>query len=355
MKNIDKYYMQQALTLANRGRLTVSPNPMVGCIIVKNGAIISEGLHETVGEAHAEVHALIKVGDKAKGATAYVTLEPCCHHGRTPPCTDTIIKAGIKKVIIATLDPNPKVAGKGVERLKNAGITVEVGLLEKQAQELNKIFFHYQTTKKPFVYAKWAMSLDGKIAVNDGDSKKISSHQAFVNTHELRNICDAILIGKQTLIDDNPSLDVRININKIKHPTRFILANHLTTINHNWRVLDQRHAKTIFVCSKISAQVATKLNQLGIEYWLLPQSQHQVCLDTLLEKMGNIGITSLLVEGGNKTLNSFINQKLVNEFYTYLAPVIIADYKPKQQLSFNQISVREDIIINSCFKENSNV
>lgn len=355
MKNIDKYYIQQALTLANRGRLTVSPNPIVGCVIVKNGAIVSEGWHTMAGKAHAEIYAIAKAGTQARNSTMYVTLEPCCHQGRTGPCTDAIINTGIKKVIIATLDPNPKVAGKGVDKLRNAGIKVEIGLLEKQAQELNKIFFHYQKTKKPFVYAKWAMSLDGKIAVNGNDEKKISSHQAFIYTHQLRNICDAILIGKQTLIDDNPTLDVRININKIKHPTRFILSNHFTTINHHWQVLDQSHAKTIFVCSKISAQVATKLNQLGIEYWLLPQSQNQLCLDSLLEKMGNMGMTSLLVEGGNKTLHNFISQKLVNEFYTYLAPVIIADYNPKQQLSFNQVSVGEDIIINSCFKENFNV
>ncbi|WP_150465558.1 bifunctional diaminohydroxyphosphoribosylaminopyrimidine deaminase/5-amino-6-(5-phosphoribosylamino)uracil reductase RibD [Francisella sp. SYW-2] len=356
MKNIENYYMQQALTLANRGKLSVSPNPMVGCIIVKNGAIISEGWHEAIGEAHAEIHALKKAGDKAKGATAYVTLEPCCHHGKTPPCTDALIKAGIQKVVVATLDPNPLVAGKGIQKLKDAGIEIKVGILQKQAQEQNKIFFHYQKTQKPFVYAKWAMSLDGKIAVNGNDSKKISSNEAFVDTHQLRNICDAILIGKQTLIDDNPGLDVRIQLSKKKHPTRFIISNNLLEIDKRWKVLDQTHAKTIFVCSKISAQVASELDNLGIEYWLLPTFQNQVCLDSLLNKMGQTGITSLLVEGGKKTLENFINQKLINELVTYLSPVVIAGCNPKEKLIFQDVSfLGEDLLINSYFKETTNV
>ncbi|MED7819537.1 MULTISPECIES: bifunctional diaminohydroxyphosphoribosylaminopyrimidine deaminase/5-amino-6-(5-phosphoribosylamino)uracil reductase RibD [unclassified Francisella] len=356
MKNIDRYYMQQALILANRGKLTVSPNPMVGCIIVKNGAIISEGWHSIAGEPHAEIHALNKVGIHAKDSIVYVTLEPCCHQGRTAPCTDALIKAGVKKVIIATLDPNPKVAGNGVKKLLEAGIEVEVGLLEKQSQQLNKIFFHYQRNQTPFVYAKWAMSLDGKISVNSNDSKKISSEKAFVNTHQLRNICDAILVGRQTLNEDNPRLDVRINVNKCKNPIRFILFSKIDEIDNNWKVLDQNTAKTIFVCSDISDKAKSKLNQLGIEYWTLISNNKQVCLKSLLEKMGNMGITSLLVEGGKKTLESFIDKKLINEFDTYLSPVIISNLNPKENLFFNKISkLGNDLVINSSFKENKNV
>lgn len=356
MKNIDNYYMQQALILANRGKLTVSPNPMVGCIIVKNGAIISEGWHSIAGEPHAEIHALNKAGIRAKDSTVYVTLEPCCHQGRTAPCTDALIKAGVKKVIIATLDPNPKVAGNGVKKLLEAGIEVEVGLLEKQSQQLNKIFFHYQRNQTPFVYAKWAMSLDGKISVNSNDSKKISSEKAFVNTHQLRNICDAILVGRQTLSEDNPRLDVRINVNKCKNPIRFILFSKIDEIDNNWKVLDQNTAKTIFVCSDISDKAKSKLNQLGIEYWILISNNKQVCLKSLLEKMGNMGITSLLVEGGKKTLECFIDKKLINEFDTYLSPVIISNLNPKENLCFNKISkLGNDLVINSSFKENKNV
>ncbi|MED7789002.1 bifunctional diaminohydroxyphosphoribosylaminopyrimidine deaminase/5-amino-6-(5-phosphoribosylamino)uracil reductase RibD [Francisella sp. 19X1-34] len=356
MKNIDIYYMQQALTLANRGRLTVSPNPMVGCIIVKDGAIISEGWHSMAGKSHAEVYALTKAGDQAKDSTVYVTLEPCCHQGRTAPCTDALIKAGVKKVIIATLDPNPRVAGKGIKKLKSAGIEVKVGLLKKQAQQLNKVFFHYQKNKTPFVYAKWAMSLDGKITVNGDDSKKISSDKAFINTHQLRNICDAILVGKQTLIEDNPSLNVRININKLSNPTRFVLFGRIDKIDNNWKILDQNIAKTIFVCNEISDKAKDQLNHLGIEYWALSSNNKQVCLESLLEKMGNMGLTSLLVEGGKKTLKNFINQKLINEFDTYLSPVIIADHNPKEELCFNRITkLGNDLLINSSFKENKNV
>lgn len=356
MKNIDRYYMQQALILANRGRLTVSPNPMVGCIIVKNGAIISEGWHSIAGKSHAEIYALNKAGTQAKGSTVYVTLEPCCHQGRTAPCTDALIKAGVKRVIVAILDPNPKVAGNGIKKLKNAGIEVNVGLLEKKAQQLNKIFFHYQKNKTPFVYAKWAMSLDGKIAVNACDSKKISSDEAFINTHQLRNICDAILVGKQTLIEDNPSLNVRISINKLKNPTRFILFSKINEVDNNWKVLDQNIAKTIFVCSEISNKAKTQLNHLGVEYWELSSENNQVCLKSLLEKMGNMGLTSLLIEGGKKTLDNFINQKLINEFDTYLSPVMIANHNPKESLCFNKVSMLgDDILINSSFKENKNV
>lgn len=348
--------MQQALTLAKRGKLTVSPNPMVGCIIVKNGAIIAEGWHTIAGEAHAEIHALRKANSNTKDSTVYVTLEPCCHQGRTPPCTDALIKAGVKKVVIATLDPNPKVGGNGVKKLKNAGIEVEIGIFEKQAQDLNKIFFHFQKTQKPFVYAKWAMSLDGRISVNDNDSKKISSEVAFSHTHKLRNICDAILIGKQTLIDDNPSLDVRISINEVKHPIKFILCSELNEIDNNWKVLNQEQAKTIFVCTKISDQAALQLNDIGVEYWKLSSNEDKVCLETLLERMGVMGITSLLVEGGRKTIESFINAKLVNEFDTYLSPVVIADHNPKEKLSFTNVSLMgKDLFIRSSFKENTNV
>ncbi|AIT09688.1 pyrimidine reductase [Candidatus Francisella endociliophora] len=356
MKNIDRYYMQQALTLANRGKFTVSPNPMVGCIIVKDGAIIAEGWHEVAGEAHAEIHALKKAGYNAKDSTVYVTLEPCCHQGRTPPCTKALIKAKVAKVVIATLDPNPKVAGGGAQKLKDASIEVKVGVLEKQAQDLNKIFFHYQKTQKPFVYTKWAMSLDGKISVNGDDSKKISSEVAFTHTHKLRNICDAILIGKQTLIDDNPSLDVRININEIKHPTKFILCSELDEINNNWKVLNQEQAKTIFICTTISDQAALQLNNIGVEYWKLSSNDNKVCLRTLLERMGVMGITSLLVEGGKKTIENFINSKLVNEFATYLSPVVIANHNPKEKLSFTDIAfMGKDLFISSSFKENTNV
>ena len=348
--------MQQALTIAKRGKYTVSPNPMVGCLIVHNGKIVGEGYHQRAGEAHAEVYALQQVGKLSKGATAYITLEPCCHVGRTAPCTKALIKAGISKVVIATLDPNPKVASNGVQKLKDAGIIVEIGVLENDAQKLNKIFFHYQKTNQPFVFAKWAMSLDGEIAVNGDDCHRLTSSTANNNTHQLRNLCDAILVGKNTLIIDNPRLDTRLDIPKALHPTRFVLFSELDVIDANWQILDQSIAKTIFVCTNISSTAKETLTKHEIEYWLLPIAKDHICLDSLLKAMGNAGITSLLVEGGMKTLRNFIDDKLVNEFHSYISPFVIANSNPKKELKFEKVtSLGKDILINASFKEQGNV
>ena len=352
MKNIDQYYMQQALTIAKRGKYTVSPNPMVGCLIVKNGKIVGEGYHQRAGEAHAEVYALQQAGPLSKGAVVYITLEPCCHFGRTPPCTEALIKARVNKVVVATLDPNSKVSGLGIQQLQDAGIDVEVEILEKQAKELNKIFFYYQKTNQPFVFAKWAMSLDGEIAVNDDDCHKLTSSIANKYSHQLRNLCDAILVGKNTLINDNPRLNTRFDIKNASHPIRFMLFNHIDTIDENWQVLDQSIAKTIFVCTDISDTARETLTKHEIEYWLLPT----ICLDALLNAMGNAGITSLLVEGGMKTLKNFIDSELINEFHSYISPVAIANSNPKKQLKFKKvISLGNDILINASFKEQTNV
>lgn len=356
MKHIDQYYMQQALTLANRGRFSVSPNPMVGCIVVKNGFIIGEGYHAQAGKAHAEKYALEKAGLNARGATVYVTLEPCCHFGRTPPCTNALIEAKVAKVVVATLDPNPKMAGKGVKMLLDAGIDVQVGLLEAKAQSLNKIFFHYQKYNKPFVFAKWAMSLDGQIKVNAGDSKKISSEKVAINTHQLRNVCDAILVGKNTLVDDNPTLDVRVKLNRVINPTRVVVFNELNNINMSWKILDQSFAKTIFVCTSIHDTVKTKLESMGLEYWVVPSKRDNLDLCALLNRLAETGVTSLLVEGGRKILESFITEELVNEFIVSVSPVAIASSHTKKKLDFNNIKLfGDDLVVNASFAEGQNV
>ncbi len=341
--------MQQTLTLAKRGRLTVSPNPMVGCIIVKNGAIVGEGWHQKAGEPHAEVYALRQAGATAKGATAYVSLEPCCHTGKTGPCSDALIKAGISKVVIATLDPNPMVAGKGVAKLQKAGVQTTVGILEKQAQKLNKIFFFYQQNQKPYVFAKWAMSLDGKTAVNSSDSKQISSEKSRIYTHQIRNICDAIIVGKNTLLDDNPKLDVRVGVATPSNPIRFVIFSKLEEIDADWHILDTTTAKTVFVCTEISAQVKISLQKLDIEYWVLDS------LELLLEKMAQIGITSVLIEGGKKILESFITQGLINEYIAYVSPVLIAGLDNKQKLQMTAKGLGSDIVINAKPKGESDV
>ena len=342
--------MQQTLVLAKRGLLTVSPNPMVGCIVVKNGLIVGEGWHQEAGEPHAEVYALRQAGDLAKNSTVYLSLEPCCHKGRTPPCVDLLINAQVSKVVVATLDPNPKVAGKGVLKLQNAGVTVEVGLLEKQAQELNKIFFHFQNTKKPYVFAKWAMSLDGRMSVNNNDDKQISSEKSKEYTHQIRNICDAIVIGKNTLLADDPKLDVRVAVQKVSNPKRFVIFSKLENINPQWAILDKKVADTIFVCTNISDIAKEQLQKLHIEYWLLPNNHNKVCLNKLLSKMAEQGITSLLVEGGNALLSEFISQNIVDEFITYISPIVIANLNPKQNLGWKISRVGGDILVNAKIK-----
>ncbi|AJC48339.1 bifunctional diaminohydroxyphosphoribosylaminopyrimidine deaminase/5-amino-6-(5-phosphoribosylamino)uracil reductase RibD [Allofrancisella guangzhouensis] len=353
MKNIDQYYMQQALALAARGKLTVSPNPMVGCIAVKNGKIIAEGWHVRAGQAHAECLAIKQAGEQIKGSTIYVTLEPCCYTGKTGPCTNALIEAQVKEVVIATLDPNPQVSGKGIRQLKEAGIKVKTGILEKQAQELNKIFFYYQQYQTPYVFAKWAMSLDGKTTVNAGDSRKISSDKAAIHTHQLRNICDAIIVGKNTLFEDNPKLNVRLDINMIVHPIKIIVFTEIKEIDLNWQILDQTCAKTVFVCSNITNLAKQTLQDLNIEFWIIPAQKDKICINSLLKKMADAGITSVLLEGGMKLIRSFATVGAINEFITYVSPVLVANSNPKKQLVINKTSyIGCDLLINSKIKDN---
>ena len=339
-------YMASALKLAERGRLTVSPNPMVGCIIVKNGRIIGEGYHHCAGEPHAEIYALQEAGLDAQGATAYVSLEPCCHHNRTPPCTDALIKSGIKQVYIACLDPNPLVQGKGVEALRSAGIQVEIGLGEKEAVQLNEVFFHYITHKRPFVITKWAMSLDGKTITHPNDSKSISCAESRDTTHITRQQVDAILIGANTAINDDPLLTVRLKSQYetiYKHPIRIILSSG-NRLPLDLKMFDtSMPAKTIIATTN---DIDGKYRQLSvdknIEILVLPKNKSgQVDLPSLLDELGKREITSLLVEGGMTVHESFFEHNLVNKVHVYLAPLIIGTLEKKKKLNqihFSQIN-----------------
>ncbi len=329
--------MSLALQLAELGRLTVSPNPMVGCIIVKDNQIIGQGYHQRAGEAHAEILALQQAGQNAQNATVYINLEPCCHYGRTPPCVNALIAAGIHKVYVACLDPNPLVAGKGVEALRSAGITVEVGLFETKARTLNEIFFHYIQHKTPFVIAKWAMSLDGKTITAPTDSKKISSDESQQHAHQIRMQADAILIGANTAILDDPLLTVRLTNNVCdQHPIRIILAGKNPLPNH-LRLFDKNlPGKTVVATSNLAS---TKMLPKHIEVLELPAKDQLISLPDLLKELGNKEITSLLVEGGMKVLESFYKENLVNKTHVYIAPTIIGNLTKKMPLkvldSFN--------------------
>lgn len=347
-------YMTVALKLAKKGQFSVSPNPMVGCVIVKDDQIIGQGFHVKAGDKHAEIAALLEAGDKAQGATAYVTLEPCCHHGKTPPCTDALIKAGIKKVYFACLDPNPLVAGQGKAALEAAGIEVIEGPCTDEALQLNEAFCHYITTKRPFVIAKWAMSLDGKTITHPDDSPDISSPASRTMTHQTRRAVDAILVGSKTAIQDNPSLTVRLpHDDESKQPLRIILASK-GNLPLDLKLFEPHaFAKTLVVITSAAdpAWTAAAL-QLGIEILTVRQNENQqIDLIHLLEELGKRQITSLLVEGGMHVHESFFKENLVNKVEVYLAPVIIGSLPKKQLVEVIEMkSIDRDYYLSAHYK-----
>lgn len=320
--------MQHAISLAKKGRLTASPNPLVGCVIVKDGLIVGEGFHLRAGEAHAEINALKQAGDKAKGAHAFVSLEPCCHYGRTPPCTKALIEAGIKQVTIATLDPNPLVSGKGIEELEAKGIRVTKNVCQKEAEELNEIYFHYRRFNRPFVIAKWAMSLDGKTITNSAD-RKITSEKSQVHVHELRSTVDAILIGANTAREDNPLLTVRLTSQEHKQPIRIILTK-TANLPMNLNIFDKNLPSKTLVATTKNATALQTLNQNDITINFFESTKEgSVDLSSFLDHLGQQGITSLLVEGGMQVHEQFFKENLVDRAEIYIAPIFIGQNKEK--------------------------
>lgn len=319
--------MKEALRLAVLGYGSTAPNPMVGCVIVRDGQIVGRGWHRYKGGPHAEVYALQEAGELARGATAVVTLEPCNHHGATAPCTEALIRAGIKTVYIPFIDPNPIVNGAGIARLQAAGITVHIGLCAKSARQLNQIYFHYITTRRPFVTLKWAMSLDGQITTPHNQQRWITGEQARAHSHLTRQAVGAILVGCNTAMTDNPLLTARSQSAEpcAKQPWRIILDSKgrlplnlklfSTTLPGRTFIVTTAQAKSDWLQSLASRQ---------IESWILPADEHgQVSLPALLQKLGENQITHLLVEGGAKIHASFIEQQLFNELHVYLAPSLI--------------------------------
>jgi diaminohydroxyphosphoribosylaminopyrimidine deaminase/5-amino-6-(5-phosphoribosylamino)uracil reductase len=330
--NLHEHFMQKALLEAARADYTLSPNPKVGCLIVKEDQILAKGYHRGPGQVHAEVDALNKIGGQAPGADLYVTLEPCCHQGRTPPCTKAIIQAGIKRVFFATLDPNPLVAGKGIEQLRQAGIEVLFGECEKEARHLNRFFIHFMTHQRPYVIAKWALSLDGKMITHPKDSQQITSPESQVHLHQTRNNVDAILVGVNTVIADDPLLTTRyINAETIKHPLRIILDSRGRT-PLNAKILGSTlPGKTIIATTEL-ASPAWRESLEHIDLWFLPLQNDRVDLNALLTKLAELQIMSLLIEGGRQSLESFIEQNLVQETQVYLAAKFIGNLPIKKEL-----------------------
>lgn len=323
-------YMKLALKLAAEWRGATSPNPMVGAVVVKDGQIVGKGAHQRAGEPHAEVHALNEAGERASGSTLYVTLEPCSHYGKTPPCTEKIIACGVKKVVAAMTDPNPLVAGRGLAQLMNAGIEVEVGVCENDAKRLNEIFIKYITSKKPFVVLKAAITLDGKIATHTGDSKWITNEFARERVHQIRSSVDGIIIGKGTLKSDNPRLNVRL-AKKFKDPQKIIITSDLTLKPTEVKEMAvyqlSQNQPLILVGGRglVPADQVQRWEELGVEIMLVDVGQQGVDIDQLLTLLGERGITSLLLEGGSGVYTSFLEAGQVDKVYLFQAPIILGD------------------------------
>ncbi len=320
---MDRTYMTLALDLAKKGLGRVSPNPMVGAVVVKDGCIVGQGFHPKAGMPHAEIYALKQAGNKAKGGTLYVSLEPCNHVGRTPPCTRAILKSGVKKVVAAMVDPNPLVSGAGIRRLRKHGLEVKVGLLEKEAKRLNEIFIHFITTGEPFGILKVAMSLDGKIATRFKESQWISGRESRVKTHELRGLVDAIIVGVQTVVHDDPLLIPRLAPN-LSNPWRVIVDSDGRTPPNSKILEPTRGKKTIVAVSENArADNLKKLQRAGAEILRVPALNYRVSLKALMSLLGSRGITSALFEGGSEIYASALEGKIIQKVVCFVAPGLI--------------------------------
>lgn len=320
----DRHYMQMALELAAKARGRTSPNPMVGAVLVKDGEVVGQGFHAKAGSAHAEVVALAAAGEKARGATIYVTLEPCCHHGRTGPCTEALLKAGVKRVVAAMTDPNPLVSGKGLTILREAGVEVTSGVLQGQALQLNEVFIKYITGKRPFVVLKAATSLDGKIATATGESKWITGEAAREYGHRLRDSYDAILVGVNTILADDPSLTARLPEGRGKDPIRIVVDSNARTPT-GAKVLTQLSAAYTVIATTEGAPAERRagLMAAGAEVMVVPGEGTRVDLVKLMEMLAEKQITGVLIEGGGQINGAALNAGIVDKVAWFLAPKII--------------------------------
>lgn len=319
---LDEQYMQRALSLALEAEGDTSPNPMVGCVLVnEEGEIVGEGYHHKAGQPHAEVMALKDAGKAARGTTAYVTLEPCSHQGRTGPCCVALFAAGVKRVVVACTDPNPKVAGKGIQYLRARGIQVDTGVCEEEALRLNERFFCWITKKRPFITLKYAMTLDGKIASKTKDSKWITGEEARTMAHRLRRQHDAILVGIGTVLEDDPELTTRMV--RGKNPIRIVLDEKLRTNIMN-AVLNPAAPTLLVTGLEIDEAKAELLSVLpNVEIIRLPFTAGKVNLELLIQELAAREITSLLVEGGSQVLGAFRDAGLGDRVYAFIAPKIV--------------------------------
>lgn len=331
----DLHYMTLALRLAAKGHGKTSPNPMVGAIVASNGRIVGQAFHHAAGQPHAEVLALRQAGHLARGATLYVTLEPCSHlKKRTPPCVPAVIQSGVRRVVVAMSDPNPAVSGRGLAQLRRAGLSVTVGVARKDAEALNRTYCHWIVTKRPYVTLKAGMTLDGQIATVRGESKWITGLQSRQEVHRLRSAMDAVIVGIGTVLFDNPVLTARrppgLTTLASTQPTRIVVDSHLRIARSAKILMQQSSAKTIIATTKAAPQARRRvLERQGIEVLQLPSLGGRVSLKHLLTALGQRGMISVMVEGGGELNAAFFKAKLVNHVQLYVAPTLLGGTQSK--------------------------
>jgi diaminohydroxyphosphoribosylaminopyrimidine deaminase / 5-amino-6-(5-phosphoribosylamino)uracil reductase len=338
-----KLYMQRALDLAKRGQGSVHPNPMVGAVIVKDGEIIGEGYHEIYGGPHAEINAFTNATKSVTGATMYVTLEPCSHHGKTPPCSDAIIAKGIQHVVIAMQDPNPIVSGNGMAKLKEAGIHVQTGVLKKQAKDLNERFIHFIKTKRPFVIAKTAMSKNGKITSSEGPW--VTGEASRTDVHQSRSQTKAVMVGIETVLVDNPMLNVR-HVEGLHQPIRIVLDSKGRTPMDSKLVQSAGEMATwIYTVQGVESQWKTSMEQHGVRIIELPSTEKRLVLKQVFDHLGSEQVDEVYIEPGRRLLQSLIHEGWINRWIVYQSPRIEAEdqlgflaYEYDMSKHFHQVS-----------------
>lgn len=342
----EEQFMKRAIELAKQGAGWTAPNPLVGAVVVKNGRVISEGYHRKYGELHAERNALAACTEDPAGATLYVTLEPCCHYGKTPPCTEIIIEKKIAKVVIGSRDPNPKVAGKGARILREHGIEVVEDYMREACDALNPVFFHYITTKTPYVVLKFAMTLDGKIATRTGASKWITGEAARNHVHQLRGRYAGILAGIGTVLADDPMLNCRID--GAHQPLRIILDSHLRIPMGSRLVRSAKEYPLLIVCNESTrdreegTSRIQKLEEAGAKVWTLPEKNGHPDLNVLMQRLGEEKIDSVLIEGGGTVNEAALKAHIVHRVYAYIAPKIFGGEDAKTPVEGSGIRLPQE-------------
>lgn len=342
----EEQFMKRAIELAKQGVGWTAPNPLVGAVVVKNGRVIGEGYHRKYGELHAERNALAACTEDPAGATLYVTLEPCCHYGKTPPCTEIIIEKKIAKVVIGSRDPNPKVAGKGARILREHGIEVVENYMREACDALNPVFFHYITTKTPYVVLKFAMTLDGKIATRTGASKWITGEAARNHVHQLRGRYAGILAGIGTVLADDPMLNCRID--GAHQPLRIILDSHLRIPMGSRLVRSAKEYPLLIVCNESirdreeGASRIQKLEEVGAKVWTLPEKNGHPDLNVLMQRLGEEKIDSVLIEGGGTVNEAALKAHIVHHVYAYIAPKIFGGEDAKTPVEGSGIRLPQE-------------